>query len=262
VKAVKMSDKKSKRKRQDESESVKVKKAKKDDEKTAKAAKTAESAPKDNIISDKDQAAVARKITKLSPKKKATYGERAALKNQTLDEYILRRIQKKSSKSESSKPETRYDEPDAPVLFFTDLEGDATLPQKVTTAKFNQPVLGDLPATTTSTTPAPGNADEAAAISKPAPADNPTDDAAPTAAEMSRRKAKLREKQKKKKPIKAASRADVRGKRKEKKALKKERKAETRAKSKSKFGPNKATNSRWAKVKVEKRAAKAAQKGE
>jgi hypothetical protein len=257
-----MSDKKSKRKRQDEGESVKVKKAKKDNKKTAKVAKTEKSAPKDNVISDKDQAAVARKITKLSPKKKATYEERAALKNQTIDEYILRRIQKKASKSESSKPETRYDEPDAPVLFFTDLEGDATLPQKATTATPTRPVLGDLPAATTSITPAQADTDEAAAITHPSPNDNPTKDAAPSATEMSRRKAKLREKQKKKKPIKAASKADVRGKRKEKKALKKERKAETRAKSKSKFGPDKATNSRWAKVKVEKRAAKAAQKGE
>jgi nucleolar protein TMA23 len=243
AKVVKMSDKKSKRKRQDDDESVKAKKIGRSDAKSAKVVKPG-SAPKNITPSSKDQAAVARKITKLSPKKKAMYEERAALKKQSLDEYILRRIQKKSAKRE-----TRYDEPAAPALFFTDLEGDATLPQQVATAKPIQPVLGaveDVPVNNTSTARVKG---QAVAVPEPALEDNSTNkDANADTSEVSRRKLKLHEKQKKKKAIKQAHKAVVRGKRKEKKTIKQAHKAESRAKSTSKWGPNKA-NSRWGKAK-------------
>ncbi|CAO2657986.1 Nn.00g072460.m01.CDS01 [Neocucurbitaria sp. VM-36] len=73
-------------------------------------------------VEGKDQAAVAAKLAKLKPSEKAEYTTRAAAKDQTLEQYVLRRIQKKVEKRA-----TKYVEPSDPLLFFTDLEGDANL---------------------------------------------------------------------------------------------------------------------------------------
>ena len=73
-------------------------------------------------VKDKEQDAVAAKLAKLKPSEKAEYESRAATKNQTLEQYVLRRIQKKTEKRA-----IKYGEPSEPPLFFTDLEGDADL---------------------------------------------------------------------------------------------------------------------------------------
>lgn len=127
-----MSDRKSKRKREDEVAPKEVKKAKKNGFKVDKNEKASATAP-----SSKDQTAVTRKIAKLSPKKKASYEKRAAEKKQTLNDYILRRIQKKSAKRAN-----RYDKTAPPAPFFTDLEGDATMVNNATTVTPSKPVLG------------------------------------------------------------------------------------------------------------------------
>jgi nucleolar protein TMA23 len=132
--AVNMSDKKNKRKREDESalkEAKKAKQAKKSDTKDNKNGKPT-TAP-----STKDQAKATRKIAKLSPKKKASYEKRAAEKKQSLNDYILRRIQKKSEKRAN-----RYDNTAPPTPFFTDLSGDATITTNVTTITPSKPALG------------------------------------------------------------------------------------------------------------------------
>ncbi|KAF1851498.1 uncharacterized protein K460DRAFT_362240 [Cucurbitaria berberidis CBS 394.84] len=93
---------------------------------SSKKTKTGSTQPKHKkekeALDKKDQAAVAAKLAKLKPSEKAEYETRAAAKNQTLQQYILRRIQKKAEKRE-----TKYVEPADPALFFTDLEGDANL---------------------------------------------------------------------------------------------------------------------------------------
>ncbi|KAJ5020894.1 hypothetical protein J3E73DRAFT_357143 [Bipolaris maydis] len=85
----KTSEKKNKRKREEKeaSASKKSKKSKDSSEKTSK------SQPSDN-----DQDAVAKKLAKLKPDEKAEYETRAAEKGQTLEQYVLRRIQKKAEK--------------------------------------------------------------------------------------------------------------------------------------------------------------------
>jgi nucleolar protein TMA23 len=131
-----MSDKKNKRKRQADDAPQEVKKAKKAD---AKSEKTAQTANKSKAATTQELNPVARKIAKLSPRKKAGYEQRAAAKNQTIDEYISRRIEKKAAKRAA----TRLDKPaTAPAPFFTDLEGDATLLQPTTPVTPAQPVLG------------------------------------------------------------------------------------------------------------------------
>ncbi len=47
-------------------------------------------------VTGKDQKAVAKKLTKLKPGEKADYESRAKAKGQTLEQYVLRRIQKKT----------------------------------------------------------------------------------------------------------------------------------------------------------------------
>jgi nucleolar protein TMA23 len=82
------SDKKNKRKREEAHAST-SKKSKK---------------VKDNTTETKDdQKAVARKLAKLKPADKADYETRAKAKGQTLDQYVLRRIQKKTE-TRSPKP--------------------------------------------------------------------------------------------------------------------------------------------------------------
>lgn len=73
-------------------------------------------------VKGNNQDAVATKLAKLKPSEKAEYETRAAAKNQTLEQYILRRIQKKTEKRA-----TKNVEPSGPPLFFADLEGDTNL---------------------------------------------------------------------------------------------------------------------------------------
>lgn len=49
-------------------------------------------------VKGKDQAIVAAKLAKLKPSEMADYKTRAAAKDQTIEEYVLRRIQKKAEK--------------------------------------------------------------------------------------------------------------------------------------------------------------------
>jgi hypothetical protein len=74
--------------------------------------------------------AVAAKLAKLKPAEKAEYETRAAAKNQTLEQYVLRRIQKKATKH-TTEPAQGEAEAEAatknPPLFFTDLGGDPEL---------------------------------------------------------------------------------------------------------------------------------------
>lgn len=73
-------DKKNKRKRDTEKTGMKSKKSK---------------SKKEEGAGDKDARKLARKIAKLTVDEKATYGQRAAAKGQTLETYVARRIQKK-----------------------------------------------------------------------------------------------------------------------------------------------------------------------
>jgi nucleolar protein TMA23 len=50
---------------------------------------------------------VAAKLAKLKPTEKADYEARAAAKDQTLEQYILRRIQKKDEKRATASRERR-----------------------------------------------------------------------------------------------------------------------------------------------------------
>jgi nucleolar protein TMA23 len=121
TKTAKMSDKKNKRKREAEDAPEEAKEAKKTKTKQAKSGK------KGKKIEEGDP--VARKIAKLSPRKKARYEDRAAAKGQTIEQYISRRIYKKSAYRASTKlnkPASASSE-SAPTPFFTDLSGDATL---------------------------------------------------------------------------------------------------------------------------------------
>jgi nucleolar protein TMA23 len=140
AKVTKISDKKNKRKREADDAPQDVKKAKKSNtkrEKTAKTASVAATNPTQN------QSAVARKIAKLSPEKTAWYAQRAAAKNQTIEEYISRRVEKKSAKKSAKRAATRLDKSAAaPAPFFTDLKGDATLLQPTMPALPTQPILG------------------------------------------------------------------------------------------------------------------------
>ncbi|EUC46707.1 hypothetical protein COCMIDRAFT_92080 [Bipolaris oryzae ATCC 44560] len=85
----KTSDKKNKRKREEKeaSASKKSKKSKDSSEKVSK------SKSRDN-----SQDVVTKKLAKLKPAEKADYETRAAEKGQTLEQYVLRRIQKKAEK--------------------------------------------------------------------------------------------------------------------------------------------------------------------
>jgi hypothetical protein len=72
--------------------------------------------------------AVAAKLAKLKPAEKAEYEARAAAKKQTIEQYVLRRIQKKTAK-QTTEPVEAEPEPATknPLLFFTDLGGDPNL---------------------------------------------------------------------------------------------------------------------------------------
>jgi nucleolar protein TMA23 len=140
TKRTKMSDKKIKRQREEDAELAPGRKGKKDKKPKAASpadatlsATTKELASSNQITKDRD--AVARKIAKLSAKEKAAAEERAAAKKQTLHEYIMRRIQKKSEKRS-----TRYDKSDFNLPFFTDLEGDPTLLQQAQQARTFAPI--------------------------------------------------------------------------------------------------------------------------
>lgn len=89
----KTSDKKSKRKRDDREATVsKRNKKTKNEESTLKTSK-------------QDSGAVAKKLAKLKPAEKVEYETRAAAKGQTLEQYVLRRIQKKTEKNTSEPDE-------------------------------------------------------------------------------------------------------------------------------------------------------------
>ncbi|KAF1831169.1 hypothetical protein BDW02DRAFT_532487 [Decorospora gaudefroyi] len=68
---------------------------------------------------EQEAVAVAAKLAKLKPAEKTDYEARAAAKDQTLDGYILRRIQKKAKKKAK-----RVEIVPEPHVFFADLEGD------------------------------------------------------------------------------------------------------------------------------------------
>ena len=68
---------------------------------------------------------MAKKLSKLKPAEKADYEVRAAAKGQSLEQYVLRRIQKKTEKNATES--TRSETASAPGLFFTDLRGDPDL---------------------------------------------------------------------------------------------------------------------------------------
>jgi nucleolar protein TMA23 len=53
---------------------------------------------KSGVTETNDQKAVAKKLAKLKPAEKADYETRAKAKGQTLEQYVLRRIQKKTEK--------------------------------------------------------------------------------------------------------------------------------------------------------------------
>ncbi|KAF2476111.1 uncharacterized protein BDR25DRAFT_300908 [Lindgomyces ingoldianus] len=81
-----------------------------------------------------DQAAVAAKLAKLSEKERAQCEERAALKNQSLEEYILRRIQKKNEKRAEHEGKKAVKvtndaeaESSSALLYFVDTRGDQAL---------------------------------------------------------------------------------------------------------------------------------------
>ena len=219
-----MTDKKTKRKRQDEVEPKEAKKAKRTDMKGDSKDKAISKIP-----SSSDQAEVDRKIAKLSPKKREWYEKRAAAKKQTLNEYILRRVQKKSIKRAK-----RHAKSAPPAPFFTDLEGDATLLDQATTVAVDATVLGiqqnPLPETE-STTPD---------VSEPAAEETP-----PEAAQKKPHGNKSSEKER----YKAAMRAERLLKKEEKKAVKAEKRAN---KCSSKFGKNK-DKSRYNKGKGKKK---------
>ncbi|KAF1914454.1 hypothetical protein BDU57DRAFT_540381 [Ampelomyces quisqualis] len=224
-----MSDKKHKRKRQDDDAPKDAKKVKKARAKEPEAKK---------LPSSKDDAAVARNIAKLPPNKKARYQQRAAAKKQTLHEYILRRIQKKAAKH--ARPAASSPQP----AFFTDLEGDAALPQQTAMSAPALPVLGMVDVRP---------ADKVVSALDDAPKLSAEERKAVTKAAL---KAKRQARKAAKKP--PPGKALLREKRQAKKEAKKAIKAEKALKrSQSKWGANKA-QSRWGKIKAKKIAEKAA----
>jgi hypothetical protein len=91
-----------------------------------------------------EQAAVAKKLAKLKPDERTDYETRAAAKNQTLEEYVLRRIQKKAKKHETedvgtTEPVEAADSVANPSMFFSDLGGDPHL------INMNLPLAGKPP---------------------------------------------------------------------------------------------------------------------
>jgi nucleolar protein TMA23 len=243
AKATKISDKKNKRKREADDAPQEVKKAKKAN---MKREKTAQKASATTTNSAQGQSATARKIAKLSPKKKAWYEQRAAVKNQTIEEYISRRVEKKSAKKSAKRATTRLDDSAAaPAPFFTDLEGDVTLLQPATPALPAQPILGVVKNAPADEATVPPVADAASPV---------PDTAAPKKAKKVRKAHLPSDKPSGKKAYLNMTREKRKVKKDEKKAFKAEKAA---TKSNSKWGNNKA-DSRWGKIK----AAKQAEKGE
>ncbi|RMZ67402.1 dna-directed rna polymerase ii subunit rpb1 [Pyrenophora seminiperda CCB06] len=72
---------------------------------------------------DTEQDLVAKKLDRLKPTERTDYEARAAAKGQSLEQYVLRRIQKKTERS-APKP---MEAASVPGLFFTDLAGDPEL---------------------------------------------------------------------------------------------------------------------------------------
>jgi len=218
-----MADKETKRKRQDEVEPKVAKKAKKTNMKSDKKEKAAPEAP-----SSSDQAEVNRKIAKFSPKKREWYEKRAAAKNQTINDYILRRVQKKSIKLAKRRTKSV-----PPAPFFTDLEGDVTLLNQATAAAVGATELS-IPQQ-----PLPETESTLPDVSEPAAEETPQKPA---------QKKVHGNKSGEKKRYKAAMRAKRQLKKEEKKAVKAEKRAN---KSTSKFGKNK-DKSRYNKNKAKK----------
>lgn len=80
----------------------------------------------------KKQAIISIKLAKLTPEEKATYEARAAEKEQTLDEYILRRAEKNKRKKAAKEAELEAKKKlgfTSDALFFEDTEGDAIIAQ-------------------------------------------------------------------------------------------------------------------------------------
>jgi hypothetical protein len=87
--------------------------------------------------SDDFEAAVAAKIAKLSAAERSQYEERAKAKNQTLQQYVLRRIQKKSDKSERKKgaDSSSSSTTGTPIPTAAEPQSKATKPKKVSSGK-------------------------------------------------------------------------------------------------------------------------------
>ena len=92
------SEKKSKRRREESEANTSGKSAKKSRREEKKPSKKASVESTKAKEDENSQDAVARKLAKLTVDERKSYEERAALKSQTLHEYVLRRIQKKSEK--------------------------------------------------------------------------------------------------------------------------------------------------------------------
>jgi nucleolar protein TMA23 len=222
AKTAKASDKKNKRKRGTEDVPEEAKEAKKTKIKQSKSGK------KGKTMGEGDP--VARKIAKLSPSKKAGYEERAAAKGQTIEQYISRRIYKKSALRASTKLNKPGAPESAPKPFFTDLSGDTTL-------------LSSIPAL-----PAPLPIESASASADES--DGPAISSPTTAPKKVKkiRKAHLPSDTPSGKKVYEAM---IREKRQEKKERKKEQRTEKPTRSKSKWGANK-EDSRWGKLKKAK----------
>ncbi|KAH9880609.1 hypothetical protein IAQ61_000903 [Plenodomus lingam] len=117
-------DKTSKRKREEADVSETNIKSRKSD-KEAKLAKkeakkmaevdAATQKPSTHSSRSKERTSVTAKLTKMKPAKKAEYQARALQKGQSLEKYVLRRIQKKDQKR------AKYVDPSDPRFFFVDL---------------------------------------------------------------------------------------------------------------------------------------------
>ena len=242
-KPAKMSEPTNKRKHEDDAAPSTNKKAKKERRVKGTPRDPTKSKHGQLVASPEEQEAVDRKIAKMSPRKKEWYEERAAAKGQTVEQLLLRRIQKSNKKlAKRNKLKAAKEARLAPTtpMFVTDLEGDATLAQQAAATEPGQPVM---------------------------PVDAAASEAQAKKAERRKQRKEKRVAKKaalkanpKKKVVEYSGRNDFRKAMKEKKERKKAEKAEKHKggrKTTSKWGNNK-DQSRWGKLKAAKKAAKEA----
>jgi nucleolar protein TMA23 len=180
------------------------------------------SSPNQLVATRSEQLAIDAKLAKLSPRKRKWYQDRATIQNTTIEQVLLRRIQKSTKKLAKRKAK----KPVVTTAFFTDLAGDATLAQQAATTAPGQPVLSA----------------DAEVLAK----------AERKAQRKATKEARKADPKKRVKPIEQGSRNDSR---KASKARKKAERAERGKDTKSKWGDNK-EDSRWGKLKkTEKEAA-------